>query len=259
MFADKTIRACLLGATLLLACASRADEAPTVALGAGVERMPSWVGADTHRNQPIPYIDIDIPGYGELSTVDGLTVDFIQGEKLHGGIYGNYLWGRTCDDLGAALCGKVPSLSPRIHGGGYLEYKFDKTWSIGTQLSHDTRGAGLYEAIYADWQLPDVWYIEHSLEVQWNGTNGAAARRFFGVTPTQATALGTEPWHPGAGSQLAYIEYDAFVPTSRQTGFAVAINYGRLLGDAADSPLVRQFGSRNQLETTLAFVYHFSP
>lgn len=249
----------LVGAGMALAVfatASIAQETSTYALGVGVERMPGWVGSSDHRSQAVPYIDIDVPHVGSISTTDGLELDFIDGEAWHGGIYGNYLWGRTRDSLGK-LGGKIPPLSPRIHGGGYLEYRFDKTFSMGAQLSHDTRGAGVYTAIYGDANLPGFWYVEHSIEVQWNGMNGAAMRRFFGVTQDQAQAIGTSPWRPGAGAELATIEYDAFIPTSQKTGFALAINVGRLQGDAARSPLVRSYGSATQVTTSLAWLVHF--
>lgn len=233
-----------------------ADEAPTYAFGAGIERMPGYVGASGHRNQPVPYVDILIPGVGELSTTDGLELDVIHGEQWHGGVYGNYLWGRTRDDLGK-LGGKMNTLSPRIHGGGYLEYQIDKSLSVGAQLTHDTQGAGAYYALYTTWQLPKVWYIEHSLEVQWNGMNGPAMRRMFGVTPMQAQAIGTDAWRPSAGSEETTLEYDAFIPTSEHTGFAVALQVGRLMGDAAHSPLVQRYGSRTQFTPSLAFVVHF--
>ena len=243
---------------LLTITAARAadDSAPSYAFGAGVQRMPSWMGAKDQRNQAIPYVDIELPGVGELSTADGLTLDLIDGEHWHGGIYGNWLWGRTHNDLGT-LGGKVASLSPRFQGGGYLEYAFDKRFSVGGHLAHDTDGAGAYAALYADYTLPNIWYIEHSLEVQVEGMNGPAMRRFFGVKPTEAATLGTSSWRPGAGWQAAHIEYDAFVPTSQHTGFALSVSYGKLFGNASDSPLVRHFGSTRQVTETLAFVYHF--
>jgi outer membrane protein len=231
-------------------------DAPTYAFGAGVERMPSWMGSSDRRNQPLPYVDIDLPDIGELSTADGLTLDFLRGSHWHGGIYGNYLWGRTRDDLGP-LGGKIASLSPRFQGGGYIEYAFDARWSAGMHASHDLNGAGSYVAVYGDWRLPDVWYIQHSLELQWQAMNGPAMRRFFGLRPVEAEAIGTAPWRPQAGGQNIYLEYDAFIPTSHHTGFALAINYGRLLGDAAASPLVKRYGSANQWSQTLAFVVHW--
>lgn len=243
---------------LMLACsaAHAEDQAPTYAFGAGMQRMPTWQGSKDHRNQAVPYVDIDLPGVGELSTTDGLTIDLLGDDRWHGGIYGNWLWGRTHDDLGS-LGGKVASLSPRFIGGGYLEYDIDKQLTVGTHVAHDLDGAGSYWGVYADYQLPKVWYIEHSLEVLVEGMDGAAMRRFFGITPTEAGNLGTRPWHPGGGRQQASLGYDAFIPTSERTGFALGLTYGRLLGNAAASPLVRRFGSRNQFTQTLAFVYHY--
>jgi outer membrane scaffolding protein for murein synthesis (MipA/OmpV family) len=232
------------------------DDAPSYAFGAGVQQMPSWDGAATTRRQAVPYVDIDVPGVGELSTTDGLTLDLIHGEHLHGGFYGNWLWGRTRDSLGS-LGGKVTPLSPRWVGGGYLEYAFDKAFSVGTHLAHDTSGASAYAAVYADLQLPGVWYIQHSLEVQVEGMNGAGMNRFYGLSASEASALATRPFQPSAGWHAAHLEYDAFVPTSEHTGFAVAWQYGRLFDPALQSPLVRDFGSRRQVTTSLAFVVHY--
>lgn len=236
--------------------AQQAQE-PQYAFGAGFERMPQWIGAPDHRVQAVPYIDITVPHLGELSTTDGLTLDAIDGEKLHGGLYGNYLWGRTSDGLGSHLRGIIKPLSPRVQAGGYLEYHPTERFSYGANLSHDTQGAGAYLNLYADYDLPNIGYIEHSLELQWEGTNGAAMNRFFGVNPAQAAALNVRSWRPGAGSQQIELQYSAFIPTSQHTGFALQLGYARLLGQAADSPLVQRFGKRGQISQALAFVYHF--
>lgn len=249
----------------LLACLAQtawADEdngndGRNVILGAGVQRMPAWMGSSEHRNQAVPYIDAELPWHITLSTLDGLTVDFIHSGPWRGGFYGNYLWGRERGELGPKLGGIVTSLSPRLNAGGYLEYQATKAFSVGGNLAHDTQGAGAYLNLYADCDLPAIGYFNHSVQLQWQAMNGPAMRRFFGVTPEQAAKLDISPWSPGAGSQQISFEYDAYMPTSVHTGVAVAINYARLLGDAGDSPLVRRYGSSNQLTTTLAFVYRF--
>lgn len=243
---------------LMLACsaAHAEDETPTYAFGAGVQRMPTWQGSKNHRNQAIPYVDINLPGVGELSTTDGLTIDLLGDDRWHGGIYGNWLWDRTHDDLGR-LGGKVTSLSPRFIGGGYLEYDLSKQLTVGTHVAHDLDGAGAYWGVYADLDLPKIGYIEHSVELLVEGMNGSAMGRFFGLTALEAENLGTPTWHPGGGRQQVSLGYDAFIPTSEHTGFALGLTYGRLLGNAAASPLVRRFGTRNQFTQTLAFVYHF--
>lgn len=254
------IRVAALMLTLTASATALADdvtEGPTDMFGAGMQRMPAWLGSKDHRNQAIPYIQAELPWHITLSTLDGLTVDLIHGDQWRGGLYGNYMWGRDREELGPKLGGIVDSLSPRINGGGYLEYQATTQLNLGTELSHDTKGAGAYLNLYADYDLPAIGYLNHSLQLQWQAMNGPAMRRFFGVTPDQAAKLDITPWSPSAGSQQIAFEYDAYMPTSLHTGFAFAINYTRLLGQAAESPLVRSYGSRNQLTTTLAFVYRF--
>ena len=254
-------RSRLLPALLCLALpfGAMADSAdtPTLAIGAGVQRMPSWAGARTHRSDPIPFVDIELPQYGfSLSTEDGLQYDLIRGTHLHGGLYGDYQWGRDHDDLGR-LAGKIPTLAPRATGGGYLEWDFSKQLDAGMRLSHDINGAGAYLELYAEWDPPKIGLVEQSLQLRWQAMNGGAMQRFFGITPVSAQALGVPVWQPDTGSQLATLEYDLFLPTSQHTGLATSLAYGCLLGDAAASPLVRQYGSRNQFTESLAFVYHF--
>ncbi len=234
----------------------RADSNPiTLALGVSTQRLPSWQGASNHRVETLPYLDFEWPNQVSLSTQDGLQVDLIGGSLLHGGVYGDYQWGRDSDDLGE-LKHQINPLSPRLTLGGYLEWQLTRQIDLGTNLSHDINGAGSYLRLYGEWDFPALGLLQHSLQLNWQAMNGAAMNRFFGVTPSQASALNVRPWRPGAGGQLASLEYDLFMPTSKHTGVAVALCYGRLLGAAADSPLVTRFGSAAQLSESLAFVYH---
>ncbi len=247
---------CALGGLLCNQAAMADTEAPsTFAVGIGGEHLPRWPGSETSRYQAVPYVDIEIPDHLSLSTQDGLQVDLIGGPMLHGGLYGNYLWGRESDDLGV-LRHQIAPLSPRFTLGGYLEWQLDKRTDIGVNLSHDINGAGGYLKFYAEWDLPPVALFRHSLQVSWQAMNGAAMRRFFGVSTAQAGGGQIQPWQPGGGSQLASLEYDLLIPTSKHTGFALAVSYGQLLGTAASSPLVTRFGSATQWSESLAFIYH---
>lgn len=246
----------LLAACLAWSPRSRAAAAPDVfAIGAGMQRMPAWPGASNQHSEPVPYIDIELPGRGSFSTLDGLQVQLVHGDTWHGGIYGDYQWGRSRDDLGR-LGGKIASLSPRINLGGYLEWQLNRQVDVGGNLSHDIDGAGAYLELYAEWDPPPLGLLEASFDLRWQAMNAPAMNRFFGIDPQAARALSVPVWQPGAGSQLASLECDLFMPTGRHTGVALALVYGRLLGGAADSPLVTRYGSRTQLSESLAFVYH---
>lgn len=250
-------RLCLLLAACLLwppGCAAAAG--PEVfAVGVGMQRMPSWPGASNQHSEPLPYIDIELPGRGSFSTLDGLQIQLVHGDTWHAGIHGDYQWGRSRDDLGS-LGGKIPSLAPRINLGGYLEWQLNRQLDVGGSLSHDINGAGAYLELYAEWDPPPLGLLEPSFELRWQGMNAPAMNRFFGIGAQAARALSVPAWQPGAGGQLASLECDLFMPTGRHTGVALALVYGRLLGGAADSPLVIRYGSRTQLSESLAFVYH---
>jgi outer membrane scaffolding protein for murein synthesis (MipA/OmpV family) len=243
--------------SLPFCAAADPDNGSTLAVGVGMQHMPGWIGASTHRSDPIPFVDIELPQYGfSLSTEDGLQYDLIRGNHLHGGLYGDFQWGRERDDLGA-LAGKVPALAARATGGGYLEWDANRQLDAGMRLSHDVNGAGAYLEFYAEWDPPRLGLLEHSLELRWQSMNGAAMRRFFGIAPASAQALGVPAWQPEAGSELASLEYDLFLPTGKRTGLVASVEYGLLLGRAVASPLVSRYGSRNQLTESLAYIYHF--
>jgi outer membrane scaffolding protein for murein synthesis (MipA/OmpV family) len=232
------------------------DGEPTLAVGVGMQRVPSWVGARTQRSDPIPFVDIELPQCGfQLSTEEGLQWDWLRGTHWHGGLYGDFRWGRDHDDLGA-LAGKLPTLALRPTAGGYLEWDFTAPLDAGVHFSHDLTGQGSYLELYAEWDLSGPDRLQQSFTLRWQAMNGAAMRRFFGIAPGSAAALGVPTWQPGAGPQLAALAYDLFLPTGKHTGLATSLEFGRLLGDAAASPLVRRYGSRNQFSETLAFVYH---
>ena len=227
-------------------------------LGGGFIRLPAWQGSRAHRDQLAPYVQARLGDRITLSTDDGATLDLIAGQHLHGGLYGNYQWGRSHEDLGR-LGGKVTSLSPRLNAGGYLEYDFSQAQNVGINAAHDTLGAGAYINVYAFTALPPIGRYEHGLQLQWQWMNGPAMRRFFGLSAIEAAALGVASWQPGAGGQQIGIEYDGLIPLGRHLATVFSLSYARLLGHAEDSPLVRAYGTADQFTGSMALVYRFKP
>ncbi|MBW8823812.1 MAG: MipA/OmpV family protein [Xanthomonadales bacterium] len=253
-------------AITLAACATaaqaqespEASDAPVYAIGAGVQRLPAWLGAKQQRTQPIPFFDIELPGKAELSSVDGLTVDIIRGKRWHGGLYADIVWGRSRGDLGPQLSPTVKRINDRLAAGGYLENEINKTVTVGARAMRELGGNGAYADLYTDITLPKMFkHVEHGIEFSVRAANAASNRERFGLDAAQATWLGLAPTRPAASWQQAALQYQVFVPTSRHTGIAANIEYARLLGDPARSPLVKNFGQRTQLSEGIAFVYHF--
>lgn len=236
---------------------SKSEEATTFAFGAGWARMPRWMGSGLTKNFAVPYININWQNRVEFSTTNGLIVDLIHDGPWHGGVVGTMMWGRSYNDL-QSLSTRVPTLTNTVQGGVYLEYDLTKELSVGARLRHDIQGTGAaYGDIYADLDLPSPGLIDHSVRIAAEAMNQSAMNRYFGVAPDTAAALGTSAYRPGGGYSQLSVSYDVFVPTSQSTGVALAAGYGRLGGPAADSPLVRNFGSVHQRNLMAAFLYHF--
>ena len=235
-----------------------AANAPVYAIGAGVQRLPAWLGARHQRTQPIPFFDIELPGKAELSSVDGLTVDIVRGKHWHGGLYADIVWGRSRGDLGPRLSPAIKRINDRLAAGGYLENEINKTVTIGARTLRELGGSGAYADLYADITLPKMFtHVEHGFEFSVRAANAASNRERFGLDAAQASQLNLSPTRPGASWQQAALQYQIFIPTSQHTGIAANVEYARLLGDPARSPLVKSFGQRNQLSEGIAFVYHF--
>ncbi|MBS0200038.1 MAG: MipA/OmpV family protein [Proteobacteria bacterium] len=235
-----------------------ASNAPIYAIGAGVQRLPAWLGAKHQRTQAVPFFDIELPGKAELSSVDGLTVDVVRGKHWHGGLYADIVWGRSRGDLGPQLSPVVKRINDRLAGGGYLENEINKTVTIGARALRELGGNGAYADLYTDITLPKMFtHVEHGFEFSLRAANAASNRERFGLDASQATQLNLAPSRPGSSWQQAALQYQIFVPTSQHTGIAANVEYARLLGDPARSPLVKNFGQRNQISEGIAFVYHF--
>lgn len=247
----------LLACGPLQAAENDADARWNVAIGAGAQYLPRWLGAAGQQWQPVPFFDVEAPGGAELSSTDGLTVPLAKAGRWQAGVYGDYLWGRSRSDLGPVLADALPTLNTRLHAGGFVAYQATPALAIGARLGHDLGSDGAYLNLSVDYDLPPLWYLQQSLSLGWRGMNAAAMQRYFGVAAAAAAQLGTDRWRPSGGSQQASANYSVFVPTSQHTGVAVSLDYAHLLGNAADSPLVQRFGSRGQWERSLAFVYHF--
>jgi len=88
--------------------------------------------------------------------------------------------------------------------------------------------------------------------------DGEFTRTYFGVTPAEAALNGqVAPYRPSGGitsvGATAAISYD----WSQQWSSTAFVTYKRLVGDAADSPIVERFGSENQVGLGLTLSYSF--
>ena len=82
-------------------------------------------------------------------------------------------------------------------------------------------------------------------------------RAYFGVTPGEAAATGLSAYRPGGGIHAVGATVGYLAQVTDRWGIYSYAKYDRLIGDAADSPVVRQLGSRDQFSGGLGLSYTF--
>lgn len=81
---------------------------------------------------------------------------------------------------------------------------------------------------------------------------------FFRITPREAAASGLPAYDPGGGGvHAAGAAATMTYQFTRRLGVYGYAKYDRLVGDAADSPVVRELGSRNQVSGGAALTITF--
>lgn len=107
----------------------------------------------------------------------------------------------------------------------------------------------------ADWVARDGdrWLFSLGPRVTWSNSRYQDA--WFGITPETSIATGLPAYDPGGGVQAVGATASFLTELGPNWGINTYVKYDRLIGDAADSPLVQIHGSRDQFSGGLALSY----
>jgi len=230
----------------------------TVKVGVGGEYRPNFEGANRSMLSPIPIFSIRRAGKADQfrGPRDSAGISFIEMAGFRVGPAFKYVAARNAADF-AELRG-LGDVKAAIELGGFLEY-FPVAWLRGRV--EVLQGFGGHHGVVANFSSDLIVPVAP----QWTLSGGprftlqsaAATAPYFGINAAQAMASGLPQFNArggahsaGAGAQLRY----QFSPQWEVHSY---VEYQRLLGDAAASPLVQQRGSPNQLTVGLGASYSF--
>ena len=240
------------------AAAQQGDDAPAkrTRLILGPQLSPSWPGADKFGVGP--YIDLSRAREGENFEFEAPDESF--GSPLvHSGDFAfgpalGFIGKRKASDIGADL----PSVGFSFEAGGFAQVNLTPALRLRVEGRKGLSGhKGWVGEVSADYvaRSGDDWLFSVGPRV----TLGDAkyTRAYFGVTPAAAAASGLPAFDPGGGVQSVGVTAGYLRQLSRRWGIGVYGRYDRLVGDAADSPVTRQLGSRSQPSVGVALSYTF--
>ena len=221
----------------------------------GPQLSPSWPGADKFGVGP--YIDVSRTREGAFE-YEAPDESFGQplvhaGNFAFGPAFG-FIGKRKASDIGADL----PKVGFTVEAGGFAQAYLTPSLRVRAEGRKGLSGhKGWVGEISADYiaRQGDDWLFSIGPRV----TLGDAKyhRGSFGVTPASATTSGLAAYDPGGGVQSVGVTAGYHRMLGKNWGIALYGRYDRLVGDAADSPITRELGSRSQPSAGIALSYTF--
>lgn len=154
--------------------------------------------------------------------------------------------------------GDLPKVGFTLEAGIFAQYALSQRFRLRAEGRKGLGGhKGLIGTIGADAVLrrddAQLFSIGPRLTIADSKYNSA----YFSVTPEASAASGLPAFSANGGIQAVGAAAGYLQQLSRRWGYSSYLKYDRLVGDAADSPIVRGFGSKDQISGGVALTYTF--
>jgi outer membrane protein len=230
----------------------------TATVGIGGEYRPDFQGSKDWTLRPIPFFSIRRAGSTQefRGPRDSPSIALIDFGDLRAGPAGKFVPGRKSSDH-AELRG-LGDVKAAFELGGFVEY-YAVDW---LRLRSELRGGiGGHEGVVADVSadlivpLIDRLTISAGPRFTWKSTKAIAP--YFGVDAVQSLASGLPVYEANGGAYSVGFGSQVSYRINPQWEVRAYVEYEKLLGDAANNPLVALRGSANQTTFGLGASYSF--
>jgi MipA family protein len=232
----------------------------TITMGGGVGYGPDYEGSNDYETSPFPAISLS---YRNIVSIDGpgLRVNALgffgaEDSGMMAGPLVRLATGREEKD-NAALKG-LGDIDTGVDAGVFLAYQLGP---VALQISLTKEIADGHGGMQGELSLGYTQMFSDRL----SGSVGASTawaddtymQKFFGVSGAQSAASGYGAYSAGAGFKSVGLSMGLNYQLSDRVSIAANAGYTRLIGDAADSPIVKVQGSADQLTAGLGLAYTF--
>ncbi|HEV2567800.1 MAG TPA: MipA/OmpV family protein [Sphingomonas sp.] len=227
-----------------------------VRVGLGPQVSPAYPGADEVRFGPYVNVDVargDTPFAFEAQD-ESFGFPVINTNGIGFGPSLNVQGSRKNSDVGAPI-GKVKTT---VEAGGFVHAFLSSNFRVRAELRRGLGGHdGFVGEASADFIARDGDRYVFSIGPRVVLSNAKYQRAYLGVDAAQSAATGLPRFTPKGGLQSVGGTAGLTYQFTRRWGVMSYVRYDRLVSDAADSPVVRQFGTRDQFSGGLGLTYTF--
>lgn len=230
-----------------------------VTLKGNLKVGPTYPGADDFSVIGFPSLSFRRAGTPERFSApdDGLSFSVLEESAVRVGVVGRFQGGRYLKD-DRRLFG-LDKVDWAVEPGVFVEYWPLQFLRARAELRHGING---HHGFVADLGLDFVQTygaLTFSVGPRLALGDNEFTKTYFGVTPLEAALNGqVAPYKPSGGITSVGATTGVTYKWSEQWSTTAYVTYKRLVSDAADSPIVKRFGSENQFGLGLTAAYSFS-
>ncbi len=238
------------------AMAQDGDHSIRVRVGLGAQVRPEYIGADGREWAPLWDLAIkrDSGPFDFEAPDDNFDIKLLSSGGFSIGPVANIQSRRNDSEVGAQV-GKVPRT---FEAGAFAQYQVSDSIRLRGEIR---KGVGGHEGLVASLGADHVWrdgdrYVV-SIGPRLLVSDARYQREWFGVSPEASAASGLQAYRPDGGLHAIAATSGLTYQFSRDWGLFGFGRYERLVSGAAKSPIVREFGSKNQLSAGVGLTYTF--
>ncbi len=219
-------------------------------LGVGAGLNPRYLGSDEYQVKPVPLVDVQ-QGMFFARSSDGVGASIIRTPGFSAGVGVNWMPGYRSGDAPDGIGKLSGTLGGRVFASTNLSGSI-VTLSATQAISKRERGLLAKLSMAHPWALSEQLRIVPSIGVTW--ANAKYMNSYYGVDAGQSSRSGLAQHSPSSGFRDVSVRLAVNYDLSRHWSVIGGVGASRLLGDAADSPLVKE---KTQVSGVAGVAYSF--
>jgi outer membrane scaffolding protein for murein synthesis (MipA/OmpV family) len=244
---------CVAAATAAIAAPAHSQDY-TITLGVETFGKPVYDGSDTYEWGAVPKFGIrktgTAPGFSMPS--DGFGFALVDMGWLKAGPVGTLHSRRSDSDAPRGL-NDIPW---RVTAGGFVEL-WPVSWFRIRNENRFLLGDSGFDGSLAATAITKQGQWTFAGGGRMTYSDGDFNALYFGVSPAESSASGLAAYAPGGGIRTVGLEGKIGYDVSSTIRTYAFVNWDRLVGDAADSPIVK-IGSEDQVTFGVGLTYDFN-
>jgi outer membrane protein len=233
----------------------RAEGIYEVGLGAGI--APEYEGSEDTKGYPLPYLNLRFENDMSLEWIANLMrFNVIPSRTFKLGPIGQYIGER--DNVDNKKVDKLDKVDASFMLGGFAGIEVNR-FAVSIEAMKDVADGndGSIVRLRAGYRIPlsPTWMLSINGYTTWADDDYMSA--YFGIDGKNSLKSGLKPYDADSGFKDVGITVPLRYNATENWAIMGVVGYKRLIGDAADSPIVEDEGDENQFYGGAFLIYRF--